>query len=154
MTSVWRALLIYGVLLLIFRVSGKRTLSQISSLDLILLLIIGEATQQALLGDDFSITNAIIVIVSLVGIDLVLGWLTNRVPMLGRVIDGSPLIVVDSGTPMKDRMRRSRVTEADILEAARQTQGLERMDQIKYAVIEKSGDVSIIPWSQGEEPGL
>lgn len=54
------------------------------------------------------------------------------------------------GEPLSDRMRRTRVTEADVLEAARVTQGLERMDQIKYAVIEKSGDVSVIPWPEGE----
>ena len=75
MDSVFRALAIYAVLLLIFRISGKRSLSQITTFDFVLLLVIGEATQQALLGDDFSLTNAFIVIVTLVGVDIGLSLL-------------------------------------------------------------------------------
>ena len=72
MDAVLRAGSIYFILLLIFRISGKRTLSQITTFDFVLLLIVGEATQQGLLGDDFSVTNAILLVLTLVGIDVVL----------------------------------------------------------------------------------
>jgi uncharacterized membrane protein YcaP (DUF421 family) len=60
-----------------------------------------------------------------------------------------PLVIVENGKLLKDRMEKARVDEADILEKARELQGLERLDQIKYAVVERSGGISIIPKSQG-----
>lgn len=149
MDSVLRALAIYGFLLVIFRVAGRRTLSQMTSFDLILLLIVSEATQQALLGDDFSLTNAFLVIATLVGVDIALSILKRRSPHLDRWIDDVPLVIVEHGRPLEDRMRRARVDDADVLEAARASQGLERMEQIKYAVLERSGSISIIPEQRG-----
>lgn len=149
MDSVLRALAIYGFLLVIFRVAGRRTLSQMTSFDLILLLIVSEATQQALLGDDFSLTNAFLVIATLVGVDIALSILKRRSPHLDRWIDDVPLVIVEHGRPLEDRMRRARVDDADVLEAARASQGLERMEQIKYAVLERSGGISIIPEQRG-----
>lgn len=149
MDSVLRALAIYGFLLVIFRVAGRRTLSQMTSFDLILLLIVSEATQQALLGDDFSFTNAFLVIATLVGVDIALSILKRRSPHLDRWIDDVPLVIVEHGRPLEDRMRRARVDDADVLEAARASQGLERMEQIKYAVLERSGGISIIPEQRG-----
>lgn len=148
MDSVVRALVIYAVLLLIFRISGKRSLSQITTFDFVLLLVIGEATQQALLGDDFSLTNAFIVIVTLVGVDIGLSLLKQRSPTLELLLDDTPLIIVENGRPLKERMDKARIDESDVLTAARELQGLERMDQIKYAVLERSGGVSIIPQAQ------
>lgn len=148
MDSVFRALAIYAILLIIFRISGKRSLAQITTFDFVLLLVIGEATQQALLGDDFSLTNAFIVIVTLVGIDIGLSLLKQRSPKLELLLDNAPLIIVENGRPLQERMDKARIDESDVLTAARELQGLERMDQIKYAVLERSGGVSIIPQSQ------
>jgi uncharacterized membrane protein YcaP (DUF421 family) len=149
MDSVVRALAIYGFLLVIVRLAGRRTLSQMTSFDLILLLIVSEATQQALLGDDFSLTNAFLVIATLVGLDIALSVLKQRSPRLDRWIDDVPLVLVEHGRPLEDRMRRARVDASDVLEAARSSQGLERMGQIKYAVLERSGGISIIPEREG-----
>lgn len=148
MDSVFRALAIYAILLIIFRISGKRSLAQITTFDFVLLLVIGEATQQALLGDDFSLTNAFIVIVTLVGIDIGLSLLKQRSPKLELLLDNAPLIIVENGRPLQERMDKARIDESDVLTAARELQGLERMDQIKYAVLERSGGVSIIPQAQ------
>ena len=148
MDSVLRALAIYAGLLIIMRITGKRSLAQITTFDFILLLIIGEATQQALLGDDFSLTNAFIVITTLISIDLGLSLITYRSPLLGKLINGLPVIVVEDGQPIRDRMNKARLSDDDILEEARLQQGLERMEQIKYAVLEKGGGVSIIPKPQ------
>lgn len=146
---VVRGIIIYLFLLLIFRISGKRTLSQTTTFEFVLLLVIGEATQQALLGDDFSITNALLLITALMGINQLLSWLKERSPLFEDVVESVPLILVDNGTLFKDRMKKVRIDEKDILEAARTNHGLARMEQIRYAVLERNGIISIIP---REEP--
>jgi uncharacterized membrane protein YcaP (DUF421 family) len=145
MDAVFRASVMYLFLLIIFRITGKRTLGQSTTFDFVLLLIIGEATQQALLGNDFSLTNAVIVITTLVLIDVGIAFWKQRSQTMDKLLDGMPLVIVDNGEPLKERMDRVRIDEEDILSAARLTQGLERMEQIKYAVLERSGDISIIP---------
>lgn len=78
MDAVLRAVAVYGFLLVIMRLSGKRTLAQVTAFDLVLLLIIGEATQQALLGDDFSVTNAFVVITTLIVCDIGMSLVKQR----------------------------------------------------------------------------
>jgi uncharacterized membrane protein YcaP (DUF421 family) len=145
METVLRGAGIYVVLLIVFRLAGKRTLSQATTFDFVLLLIIGETTQQALLGSDYSIINSILLIITLMSIDIGLALLKQRSPQIEQLIDGVPLIIVEDGRPLKDRMAKVRIDEADVLTAARETQGLARMDQIQYAVLERSGGISIIP---------
>ena len=145
MDAVLRAAAIYFFVLLLFRIAGRRTLASMTSFDFVLLLIIGEATQQALLGDDFSVTNAFIVIVTLIFVDIVLSLLKERSPTLAKAMDGVPLIVVENGRPLQERMQRARIDEDDVMQSARSTHGLERMDQIKFAVLEIGGSISIVP---------
>lgn len=145
MDSVLRATAVYLILLVIMRVAGKRTLAQVTVFDFILLLIIGEATQQALLAEDFSIINAAIVIGTLVLLDIGLSLLKLRSKTLDRIIDDTPVVIVDHGKLLIDRMARARIDEQEILIAARELHGLERVDQIKYAVLERSGGISIVP---------
>ena len=145
MDAVLRATAMYLLLLTVFRVSGRRMLAELTTFDFVLLLIIGEATQQALLGEDFSFINAMLVIVTLVTLEIVLSLLKGWAPFLGKLLDGTPMIVVDHGRPLRERMRKARIDEEDILEAARRLQGIERLDQIKYAVLEVSGGISVIP---------
>ncbi len=145
MDAVIRATTIYFFVWLVFRLAGKRTLSDATTFDFVLLLIIAETTQQALLGDDYSLTNAFVLITTLVGIDIALSLLKRKFRQLGQIMDGAPLLIVDNGRPLEERMARARVDRQDVLEAARRLQGLERMDQIKYAVLEQSGGISIVP---------
>ncbi len=145
MESVIRGLAVYVLLLIIFRISGKRSLGEVTTFDFVLLLIISETTQQALLGEDFSLTNAFLLIVTLVGLDIGLSHLKNRWPRLEKVLEDVPLVLVEDGRPLKERMDRSRIGEDDIMQSARRLQGLERMDQIKYAVLERNGGITIIP---------
>jgi uncharacterized membrane protein YcaP (DUF421 family) len=145
MTSVARGLAVYFFLLVIFRVAGKRSLTEVTTFDFVLLLIISETTQQAMIGEDFSVTGSFILIGTLVGADLLMSLLKQKFQTLDYALDGTPLILVDNGRLLKDRMDRERVDESDILEAARELQGLERMDQIKYAVLERSGRITIVP---------
>ena len=145
MDAVMRASAVYLLLLLIFRLAGRRTMAQMTSFDFVFLLIISEATQNAMLGDDFSFTNGALVILTLVGLDVLLSQVKRWYPVAEKWLDGKPTILVAQGQPLTDVMNRARMDERDVLMAARETQGLERMDQIKYAVLEKSGGISIIP---------
>lgn len=145
MDVVLRALAVYLFLLLVFRIAGRRTLMEMTSIDLILLLILSEATQNAMIGNSYSVVNAFLVIITLVGVDIVLSQLKHRSPVLERWLDGLPMVIVDHGRPLKDLMDRARVDEDDVMASARSSHGLERMDQIKYAVLESSGGISIIP---------
>jgi uncharacterized membrane protein YcaP (DUF421 family) len=145
MDAVLRTVAIYAFLLVVLRISGRRTLAQMTTFDLVLLLIISEAAQQALLGDDFSITGALLVVVTLLSIDIALSLLKGRVPSSARLIDGLPMVIVENGALLEDRMRRARIDEGDILISARETQGLESIDQIKFAVIEITGSITVIP---------
>jgi uncharacterized membrane protein YcaP (DUF421 family) len=145
MDSVLRAAAIYLVLLVLFRIAGQRTLSDVTTFDFVLLLIISESTQQALLGEDFSLTNAFLVIITLIGMDIALSLWVQRWPWLSKWMEGVPLVIVEHGQPLRERMQRLRVSEDEVLTAARERQGLARMDQIQYAVLERSGGISIIP---------
>lgn len=145
MDAVLRATAVYLFLLLIFRITGKRSLAQITTFDFVLLLIIAETSQQALLGEDFSVTNCFLLVITLVSLEVFLTLVTRRFPALDKIIEGVPLVVVANGRPLRDRLEKSGLEENEILAAARESQGLERMDQIKYAVLERTGGISIIP---------
>ncbi|MEO5739375.1 MAG: YetF domain-containing protein [Vicinamibacterales bacterium] len=145
MDTVLRTAAVYVLLMIIFRISGKRTLSQITTFDFILLLIISEATQQALVNNDFSITNAIVVVVSLVVLDITFSWMEGRWPGFGRVVASLPVVVVEHGRLLEDRAKREGVTLSDILAEGREKHGLERLDQFKYAILERHGGISVVP---------
>jgi uncharacterized membrane protein YcaP (DUF421 family) len=145
MNSVIDVVMLYVFLVLLFRCTGKRTLHQATVFDLVLLLVIAEACQQALLGDDPSLTQAVVVITTLVLVDVALSVAKQRWIGVDRWLDGRPLLLVEDGRPLAERMRLSRVDEEDILVAARELQGLERIDQIRYAVLERDGRISIVP---------
>lgn len=145
METVLRAASMYLLLMVVIKIAGRRTLLEMTSFDLILLLIISEATQQALLGDDFSITGAALTIVTLIVLDILFGTLKSWFPRIELLIDGGSLILVENGKLLKGRAKRAGIDEDDILLSARSTQGLERLDQIKFAILEKNGKISIIP---------
>lgn len=145
MDSVLRGAAIYLLVLVIVRISGRRTLAELTPFDFVLLLIVAETTQQALLGDDFSITNAAVLIVTLFLIDIVLSHFKSRVPRLARILDGVPTVLVRDGKIDRHAIERSRVSEDDILVAGRKQHGLENMGDIKHAVLETDSGISVIP---------
>ncbi|MDH1265218.1 YetF domain-containing protein [Pseudomonas sp. GD03944] len=145
MDAVLRAAVLYVALLLIFKVAGRQSLSELTLFDFVLLLIIGEASQQALLGEDFSLTNSILVVSTLVAIDVALTMVKRRWPKADLWLEGAPLIVVEQGVPLESRLKEARLRLDDVMESAREKHGLERLDQIKYAIVERNGKISIIP---------
>ena len=150
MDSVLRGLAVYVFVWVIFRLAGRRTFAEMTSFDFVFLLIVAEATQQALLGQDMSVTNCLIVVSTLVLIDIGLSIAKLRWGKLEMWMDGTPTVILANGKLIKDRMRKARVDEDDILHAAREHHGLMNMDQIKYAVLEKSGGITIIPAQQNQ----
>jgi|SRR5688572_32864647 len=145
MHSVLRAVAVYLFVLVVFRISGKRSLSQITTFDFILLLIIGEATQQALLGNDFSVINAFVVIATLITLEILFSWAERRMPKLGRVMESLPVVVVENGKLLRERAEQEGVTLEEVLAAGREHHGLERIEQFKYAILERHGGISVIP---------
>ncbi|MBV4462879.1 uncharacterized membrane protein YcaP (DUF421 family) [Pseudomonas sp. F-14 TE3623] len=144
MDSVLRAAVMYLALMVLFKIAGRRSLAELTTFDFVLLMIIGEATQQALLGNDFSLTNSMLVIVTLITIDVGLSLLKQRSQWVQRLIDGGPTIIVENGKILHKRLRHARLVEADIMEAARSSQGIETLEQIKFAIIERNGKISVI----------
>ncbi len=148
MDIVIRAAILYISLFILFRISGRRTLSEITPFDFVLLLIIGEATSQGIMDDDFSLTNAIVLILSLLVIDIILSELKEHIPYFRKITDGVPMVVVQDGKFLEERIRKARINKEDILESARRTQGLAAIEQIQYAVLETNGSISVIPQSK------
>lgn len=145
MDLVLRAAAIYLILLIAVRLSGRRTLSELTTFDFILVMVISEAVQQGLIGEDYSITTAAILVTTLVFIDVVLSFAKARFEWVAKIVDGVPTVLVENGKPLRERMKKARVSEDDILASARELQGLERMEQIRFAVLEAGGRITIIP---------
>lgn len=145
MDAVIRAAAMYLVLIILFKIAGRRSLSELTTFDFVLLLIIGEATQQALLGDDFSVTNSILIIATLIAIDVGFSLAKQRSTRLSKFLDGDPTIIVEDGHFLKARMKKARISEADIMETARSSQGIIDISDIRFAIIERNGSISIIP---------
>ena len=145
MDSVLRGLAIYFFLLLVFRISGRRTLSKATTFDLVLLLIISEVTQEAMVDSDHSITNSAVLILTLVMTSLGLSELKQHFPKFRYLLEGRSVMIVRDGEMLRERMNELRVDEDEILEAARGTQGLESVEQIKYGFVEPNGEITVVP---------
>lgn len=152
MDTIIRAAGIYLFLFIVFRLAGKRSLAEITPFDFVLLLIIAETTQQALIGDDFSLVTAGLLISTLFIIEIGLTLLKQRSTTIDRLLEGEPVVLVENGRPLEERLALERVDVDDILEAARRWRGLERLDQIKFAVLERDGNITIIPHVE-QRPG-
>lgn len=144
MESVFRGVVIYLFLWLVFRFSGKRTLAQTSPFELVLLLIISEVTNEAMVDSDHSVTNAMLLIMTLVGMSILLSEVKHRSPAASRWLEGLPLPLVRKGEVLTENLDKTRVDEADILMAARFNQGVRTMDDVEEATVENDGEISIV----------
>lgn len=145
MDIVLRSVAFYLLLFLVFRLLGKRTLAQVTAFDLVLLLIISEVAQNALMSDTRSVSGAMLVVLTLLVMERGLDTITTRWPKVGKWFEDVPLVLVENGKPLESLCKKARVTESEILAAARSLQGLTHMSQIKYAILETNGEISIIP---------
>jgi uncharacterized membrane protein YcaP (DUF421 family) len=145
MESIIKAAVVYVVLLALFRMSGKRTLAEVTPFDLVLLLIISEATQQALVDTDNSMTNAFLLVGTLIGLNVLLAAFKTHSKVADHVLDSAPLLIVENGKPIESHMRKERIDVDDVLDAAREMHGIGSLAEIRYAVLERNGKISIVP---------
>ncbi|MBP0494205.1 DUF421 domain-containing protein [Pararoseomonas indoligenes] len=143
MSLVLRAAAGYLILLFAVRLIGRRTASQMAPFDLVLLFLFGGITITAVIGDDRSLTGAVSAVFTIGLMHILVSWAKSRYPLVGRIVDGKPVVVYEHGQWHRHRMHRLRLNEQDIMAAARQ-RGLERLEQVRYATAERDGKISII----------
>jgi uncharacterized membrane protein YcaP (DUF421 family) len=141
--AVIRAVFGYCFLVLMVRSAGRRPGKQITPFEYVFIFFIGGLTLTAMLGNDRSLTNGFCVIVTLALTHFVIAWLKHRSPAFGRLADGTPLVLLSNGEWQIETMKKMRLQDDDVMAMARDN-GLERLDQIEYAVLERNGEISII----------
>jgi uncharacterized membrane protein YcaP (DUF421 family) len=143
MDLVLRALVIYVLIFVVTRVMGRRELSSLAPFDLILLIILGDAIQQGLTQDDYSVTGAVIVVVTLMLLQMGTSYVSFRSPRARAMLEGNPIVLVEDGAFIERNLRRERMTHEEIAEEARQQQ-IDSIDKVKWAILESSGKISFI----------
>src|SRR5690349_24448674 len=108
-----RAVVLYAFLVFLMRVIGRRELSSLSGLDLVLLIVLGDAIQQGLTQDDYSVTGALIAVSTLAVMQVGSSYLTFRSRRMRRVLEGEPAVIIDDGKLPEDNLRRERRTADD-----------------------------------------
>jgi len=146
MDLVFRALVLFTGVYLLLRVVGRRELAQMQPIDFVLLIVLGDAIQQGLTQDDYSVTGALIVITTIAAIQVSVSWLAFRFKRVRSIVEGEPLVLVEDGRVLEGNLRRARMAVDELAEEARQQQ-IAKLDQIAWAILETSGKVSVIPKS-------
>jgi uncharacterized membrane protein YcaP (DUF421 family) len=141
---VVRTTVIYFGLLLGMRVAGKREVGQMKPFDLVTLLIISNAVQNAMVGPDTSLVGGVVAALVILALNYLVGVLRHRYALAGRIFEGSPSLIVYDGQFVTDHMQREHLSESDVLQAMRE-HGVEDLCEVKSAVLEVDGSISIIP---------
>lgn len=141
---VVRAVVVYVFLLVLLRLTGKRQVGQLAPFDLVLLLVLSNAVQNSMNGGDNSITGGLILASTLVLLNFSVGWLTYRSKGLEALIEGRPIIIVHDGRVDHRAMRRVQMTKHE-LEAALREEGCAGPEEVRFAVIENNGHITVIP---------
>ena len=142
-----RTAVVYLVILLGLRLAGKREIGQLTVLDLVVLLLISNAVQNAMLGPDTSLAGGIVAVVVLLGMSVVLSQLRLRSQRLRRLMQGSPTLLVLHGELVPEHMRREGLDE-DTLQAALREHGVANIKDVEMAVLEIDGSISVVPAGQ------
>src|ERR1051326_9180068 len=143
MDLVIRAVVLFFFVFLLTRVVGKRELSSLEPFDLILLIVLGDAIQQGLTQDDYSVTGAVIVVTTIAVLQVATSFLGYRFRFLRRVLEGDPIVIVQDGKPIERNLRRERLTVQEIAAEARQQQ-IASLQALQWAVLETNGSISFI----------
>lgn len=142
--KVLRAILIYLFLLLVLRVGGKRELGQLNTMDFIVLLAVANAVQNGIIGNDNSVTGAVIGATTLVAVNLIAVVVAIRSPLARRYLIGVPTVLVEDGVVNRRNLRRERMSLDDLDQAISEA-GAADISQVKRAVIEPNGRVVVTP---------
>ncbi|HET9482918.1 MAG TPA: YetF domain-containing protein [Xanthomonadales bacterium] len=146
-----RAAVVYFALLLLVRLSGKRTVGQFTPFDLVVVMLISEAVTGALSAEDTSITGGLVVAATLIALNYGMGFLTARSKTADRLVEGSPVLVARDGAIYKEALRRQNISEADFRESMRK-HGIPREEQIRFAFLETNGEITIVDREAAAKP--
>jgi len=152
MEIVVRAVVVFVFLWVVTRIVGRATLGELSTFELILFITMGDLVQEAVIGQDYSITGAVLAVGTFTLLTIVLAWLNARVRALRVVTHGEPVAVVQDGSPLLATMQAERLSPEDLLAAAR-TQGIERLSDIRLGVLESNGQLSFFTTATAESGG-
>jgi uncharacterized membrane protein YcaP (DUF421 family) len=144
MDIVFRAAFAFAFILFLTRVVGRKELSSLEPVDLILLIVLGDLIQQGVTQSDYSVTGLVLAGTTIALLQAGTSWATFRFPRFRRVVDGEPLVVVQDGKLVEGNLRRERVNAEDVAEEMR-TNGIAKLDDVAWAVLETSGKISFIP---------
>jgi uncharacterized membrane protein YcaP (DUF421 family) len=139
---IFRSLVIYFALLFLLRLTGKRQIGQFSPFDLILLLLVSEAVQNAIIASDDSLTAGLIAVATLIAANYLVGLATFKSKRLERVVEGRPQVLIHEGRIFEDVMREARMTRKE-LDTALRHEGFFELGKIKLAILETNGDISV-----------
>ena len=143
MEIVVRATVIYWFLFLVVRGAGKRSLAELTPLDMLIIVILGDIVQQGITQEDMSVTGAIVAVLTFVAWTLSADWLERRSKKAHLVLAGEPVIVIRNGHILSGRLRAEKLTEDDLITAARE-QGFSRLSEIAIGVVEDDGAFSFL----------
>jgi len=149
METVLRIAFIYFFLMIALRAMGKRELNKLSAFELVMLLLIPELFSQAALREDFSMTNATIATATLLTLVLLTSMVSHMSKRAHEVINGTPTVLVRAGRYVEDNMNRERIAPDELL-AEMHKAGYEKLEQIKWAILEDDGKIALIP-ADGEK---
>ena len=144
MDLVLRATIGFVFLLLLTRAVGRRELSSLEPFDLILLIVIGDLVQQGITQNDLSLTGLMLVGSTIGLLTVAVSYASFRFPRLRPFLDGEPVIVVQDGEPIERNLRRNRITLEELAASARK-EGIAAIGDVRWAVLETSGNISFIP---------
>ena len=144
MDIVLRAAAAFALIFLLLRVTGRRELSTLEPFDLILLVVIGDLVQQGVTQSDMSFTGLVLAVGTFTVLAVATSWLSYRFKAMRNVLEAAPLVVVEHGKPIEHNMRAERLTLEEVAEAAR-LQQVASLEDVEWAIIEPSGQISIIP---------
>jgi len=139
-----RTFVVYVVVLALLRTAGKRELGQMTPFDLVVILIIANAVQNAMTGGDNSLVGGIIAATTLTAVNIAVGRWGSRVPVFRRLVASQPRVLLRDGKPITDALKAERVDLEELEMAARQ-HGIADLADVTAAVLEEDGSISIIP---------
>jgi len=153
MTTAWyeiiaRTLVVYVVVLILLRTAGKRELGQMTPFDLVVILVIANAVQNAMTGGDNSLTGGIIAAATLTFVNIGVSRWGSSVPFVRRLVVSEPTLLLQDGKPITEHMVRERIDLGELEMAARE-HGIPELSQVAAAVLEEDGSISIIPKEGG-----
>jgi uncharacterized membrane protein YcaP (DUF421 family) len=143
MDIVLRAIFLYAFVVFVMRVIGRRELSSMTPFDLVLLIVLGDAIQQGLTQDDYSVTGAVLAVATIATLQVFTSYMSFRSRRARNLLEGDPIVVVDHGQIVEKNLRRERMTEDEIAEEMRQQQ-IASLEEVEWAIVEANGSISFI----------